>query len=264
MNSNPESEIPIVQPGKSFLLAVRFYATMLFMLFYWPLGVLVVMIICLCSSMLNPGEKHRTLGQLVIGKSLSSFVRILEWAGIIRIHDAGLIGKADMPGPLLIASNHPALWDAPLLIRRFLRVSCIMKAELLNNPLLRNGALFAGFLPNTPRLEMIHAALDRLKNNGRLLFFPEGTRTRNRDKGGILNRFRPGLALLASQSKAPVLPVFISSNSLYLQKGWPIWRLPPLPITVTIRVGDPMKIGEGESTRDFSRRLEELFRKELG
>jgi len=149
-----------------------------------------------------------------------------------------------------------------LVIRRFMQLSCIMKEDVLENPLLRNGALFAGFLPNSPRLKMIRLALDRLAGGGRLLLFPEGTRTRA--ENGVLNPFRPGLALLAKQSGAPILPVFISSESRYLQKNWPIWRMPDLPVAVSMRVGERIQIRPDEKVRDFSERLEGIFRKELG
>ena len=75
---------------------------------------------------------------------------------------------------------------------------------------------------------------------------------------------RPGLALLAKQSGAPILPVFISSDSRYLQKGWPIWRMPDLPITISIRVVERILIRPDEKVRDFSERVERVFRKNLG
>jgi hypothetical protein len=34
-----------------------------------------------------------------------------------------------------------------------------------------------------------------------------------------------------------VQTVFIDTNSPYLGKGWPIWRLPPLPIVFRARLG---------------------------
>lgn len=190
------------------------------------------------------------------------FIGVLEFFGIIRVSDGDLKQHANVEGPLLIACNHPALWDALLIIRRFVSVTCIMKQGLLENPLLRNGALFAGFLSNTPRLQMIRAGLERLARGERLLLFPEGTRTR--EENGKINPFLPGLALLAKQSGAPILPIFISSNSRYLEKGWPIWRMPDLPISISIRVGDQILSEPDEKVRDLSARLERIFRDELG
>jgi 1-acyl-sn-glycerol-3-phosphate acyltransferase len=80
----------------------------------------------------------------------------------------------------------------------------------------------------------------------------------------LINPFQPGVALLAMKADAPILPVFISSDSRYLQKGWPIWRMPQLPISISIRVGERIRILPDENVRDFSRRLEGVFRSGLG
>ena len=63
--------------------------------------------------------------------------------------------------------------------------------------------------------------------------FPEGTRTVTRP----LNRFRPGITLIAKLAQAPIQTVFIETDSPYLGKGWPIWRAPPLPIVFRVRLG---------------------------
>ena len=38
-------------------------------------------------------------------------------------------------------------------------------------------------------------------------------------------------------AQVPVQAVFIDTVSPYLGKGWPLWRLPPLPIVFTVRLG---------------------------
>jgi 1-acyl-sn-glycerol-3-phosphate acyltransferase len=113
-----------------------------------------------------------------------------------------------------------------------------------------------------PAGEAAGVLLACLSQAGRLLLFPEGTRTRR--ERCVINRFRPGLALLAKQSGAPVLPVFISTDSPYLGKGWPIWRMPELPVSISIRVGEKLVIFPEERVREFSERLEGSFRAGLG
>lgn len=232
------------------------------MVVFWPMSVVYILIISLITGIFLSQEAHRKLGQRSLGTTLGIFIGALEFLDIVRISDDELIRAAEMPGPIIMASNHPALWDAPLVIRRFVRVTCIMKEDLLENPFLRNGSLFAGFIPNSPRLKMIRMALERIAAGGRLLLFPEGTRTR--EENGAVNPFLPGLALLAKQSGAPILPIFITSDSRYLEKGWPIWKMPDLPISISIRVGDQIRIVPDEKVRDFSERLEGIFRTELG
>lgn len=232
------------------------------MVVYWPFWVLAMLSTGLLLRPFFSRERHRGIGQAMLGHGMDTFISGLETLRIIRVCDDELRGEQDRPGPLIIACNHPAMWDALLVIRRFVSVSCIMKTELLANPLLGSGASFAGFLPNAPRMKMVRSAIERLKSGGRLLLFPEGTRTR-RDSVGV-NGFRPGLALLAQQSGAPVLPVFITTDSRYLEKGWPIWRRPVLPICIRLKAGELIRIGPGEGSREFSARLEGIFRRELG
>lgn len=262
VNSNPNSENRPPIRGKSPVSVIRFFVAAIFTVIFWPLAVLFGLIISVASRFFLDVEAHRRFGRHALGTTMGIFIGVLEFFGIIRVSDGDLKQHANVEGPLLIACNHPALWDALLIIRRFVSVTCIMKQGLLENPLLRNGALFAGFLSNTPRLQMIRAGLERLARGERLLLFPEGTRTR--EENGKINPFLPGLALLAKQSGAPILPIFISSNSRYLEKGWPIWRMPDLPISISIRVGDQILNEPDEKVRDLSARLERIFRDELG
>ena len=241
---------------------VRYCLGLAFTVAIWTLGVISLLILNLITRPFLGRAEHRRLGQRSLAKSFGAFIGGLEFLGVVRISDGDLAKHSDSPGPLIIACNHPALWDAALVLRRFASVTCIMKQDLLRNPLLRNGALFAGFIPNSPRLKMIRMAQERMAEGGKLLLFPEGTRTR--EENGAVNPLQPGLALLAMKSAAPILPVFISSDSRYLQKDWPIWRMPELPITISIRAGERIHILPDESVREFSQRLERLFRDGLG
>ncbi len=262
MSSNFHPEISGGTAASRRRSPLRFYAGAVFMIIYWPFWVVAMLVTGLASRLVFSREKHREIGQAMLGHGMDTFISGLIFLRIIQVYDEGLRGGEEIPGPLIIACNHPAMWDALLVIRRYVSVSCIMKTELLANPLLGSSARFAGFLPNAPRMKMVRSAVARLKSGGRLLLFPEGTRTR-RDSVGV-NEFRPGVALLAQQSGAPVLPVFITTDSRYLEKGWPIARRPELPIRIRLRAGEMVRIGQGESVREFSERLEGIFRKELG
>jgi 1-acyl-sn-glycerol-3-phosphate acyltransferase len=65
------------------------------------------------------------------------------------------------------------------------------------------------------------------------VLFPEGTRTTH----WPLEPFRPGFTLIAKLAAAPIQTVFIDTESPYLGKGWPLFRLPPLPIEFSVRLG---------------------------
>lgn len=241
--------------------AIVFYVAAAFSLCYWLVGALFLYIFSTVTMPFMSPDAHRNLGHRTLAGLFRGFFNTLVWIGAVKIDDVVLDELADMKGPLVIASNHPSLWDAPLLIRRFITVSCIMKAEITNNPILRGGSRFAGFVPNHPKLEMIKKATSFLKQGGRLLLFPEGTRTRDASK--IVNPFRPGLALLSKSADCPVLPIYLHMNSAYMEKGWPAWKIPPMPIVVTVQAGELLHPQEEESTHTYSKRLEEHFREEL-
>lgn len=240
---------------------IRFVAAWLFSIVYWPAWVLCIMVISAMSAVMMQREARWRLGQRTITLAIGSYMQVLEWLGIIWVDDTALRQYADMPGPLIFACNHPALWDAPLIMRRIGRVLCVMKTDIGANPLLGTGARFAGYVPNSPRIRMIREAVKRLRQGERLLLFPEGTRTRREE--GLINPFRPGLALLAKKSAAPVLPIFIRTDSAYSGKGWPIWRLSEFPVSITFEVGDTLTIRPEECVRDFTTRLEDCFRRAL-
>jgi 1-acyl-sn-glycerol-3-phosphate acyltransferase len=65
------------------------------------------------------------------------------------------------------------------------------------------------------------------------VLFPEGTRTTQ----APINPFHPSFTLIARHAHAPIQTVFIDTDSPYLGKGWPLWRLPPLPICFAVRLG---------------------------
>jgi 1-acyl-sn-glycerol-3-phosphate acyltransferase len=145
---------------------------------------------------------------------------------------------------LIIVANHPSMLDALMLVARLPRATCIMKASLLRNIFLGAGARLARYVSNESPLAMVRQAVDALKQGGQLVMFPEGTRTTQQP----LNPFMPGVTLIAKLAKAPIQTVFIDTESPYLSKGWPLWKLPPLPIVFTVRMGqrfEPSKDADG-------------------
>jgi 1-acyl-sn-glycerol-3-phosphate acyltransferase len=65
------------------------------------------------------------------------------------------------------------------------------------------------------------------------VLFPEGTRTTQVP----INPFHTSFTLIARHAHVPIQTVFIDTDSPYLGKGWPLWRLPPLPICFDVRLG---------------------------
>lgn len=182
---------------------------------------------------LLPRSTGRRLGRWVIASVYAKFWLLARHTGMLRIESQALDALRDEAG-LIVVANHPSMLDALLLVARLPRSACVMKASLMGNPLLGPGARLARYIRNDSARGMIRLAVQDLRDGGQLVLFPEGTRTTQ----APINAFRPGFTLIAKLAQVPIQTVFIDTDSPYLGKGWPIWRLPPLPIVFHLRLGD--------------------------
>ena len=138
-------------------------------------------------------------------------------------------------GPVLLVANHSSLLDPPLVGGVAPRqLSFMAKAELFRVPLF--GALIRRLNARPVRLEgadagALRTALRVLQEGGVLLMFPEGTR----GPEGALREPKPGAAMLAVTSGAPVVPVFIQGSG----RAWPRGRTLPRPAKVRVTFGPP-------------------------
>ena len=179
-----------------------------------------------------PRERGKAIGRAGIARGYALYWRLARWSGMLRIESRALDALRDERG-LIVVANHPSMLDALILIARLPRGACIMKAGLMRNVFLGAGARLARYIRNDSPRKLIKLAVQDLKDGGQLVLFPEGTRTTQ----APVNRFRPGATTIAKLAGAPIQTVFIESESPYLRKGWPIWRLPPLPIVFNVRLG---------------------------
>ena len=185
-------------------------------------------VIAFVLNPLLPHPRGLELGRRAIAGGYRLFWWFAGVVGMLRM-DAQALDALRDEGGLIIVANHPSLLDAVMLVARLPRSFCIMKASLLRNPFLGAGARLAGYIRNDAGHGMVRDAIAGLREGGQLVLFPEGTRTTQQP----LNPFRPGITLIAKLAGAPIQTVFIDTDSPYLGKGWPLWRLPPMPIVFT-------------------------------
>ena len=158
-------------------------------------------------------------------------------------------GLANVPatGPVILACNHLSFSDSiftPLIVRR--RVTFVAKAEYFTGKGIK-GWLMRQFFSGTGTIPVdrsggraAQAALDTLlrvlRAGGVAGIYPEGTRSPD----GRLYRGKTGVARLALESGAPVVPVAL----LNTDEIQPTGRLMPKVMPVRMRFGEPL---------DFSR-----------
>lgn len=179
-----------------------------------------------------PAARGRVLGRRAIAAAYGWFWRVAAASGLLQMDARALLPLADERG-LVVVANHPSLLDALMLVAQLPRAACVMKAELLRNPFLGAGARLARYINNRSAHGMVSQAVAELRLGGQLVLFPEGTRSTEHP----VNPFGAAAGLIAKHAQAPVQAVFIETDSPYLGKGWPLWRLPPLPIVFTARLG---------------------------
>jgi cytidylate kinase len=147
------------------------------------------------------------------------------------------------PGALIIAANHASSADPPLLggfMNGWLDrpINWLGKRELLETPVIGWFMRQAAIHPVDRRsadVDAFRTAMRVLESGNLLAVFPEGTRSRD----GALQEVRDGVAVLALQSGAPVLPVGIADTDRF----WPRGQLLPRPgRRVTIRFGTPFRV----------------------
>ncbi len=183
-------------------------------------------------------EQGLRLGRAGIARGYRIFWAVARASGLLRMDADVLKPLADERG-LIIVANHPSLLDALMLVAQLPRSACVMKASLMRNPFLGPGARLARYVRNDSPRQMVRLAVNDLRAGGQLVMFPEGTRTTR----APINPLQPGFAVIARRAGVPVQVVFIDTTSPYLAKGWPLWRLPPLPIEFSVRLGRRFEAG---------------------
>ncbi|MDE2290857.1 MAG: 1-acyl-sn-glycerol-3-phosphate acyltransferase [Elusimicrobia bacterium] len=149
-------------------------------------------------------------------------------------------------GPLLVAANHVSMIDPPLvgLALSQVRLSRFMaKEELFRFPPLGRLLRRIGCIPldrGRGDVKAVREALEVLREGGCLTVFPEGTRARDGKPG----RPKPGVALLARQTGARVLPARVFNTTSL--RGTEPFR---------VRFGTPLPPPEpAEDSREADRR----------
>jgi 1-acyl-sn-glycerol-3-phosphate acyltransferase len=241
---------------KDHLGVVRLTLVTITSILCWSCGALFFLVMGL---LLLPFRRQgvEKLGQRWFKQALTIYVYILGGFGIADCEYTGFDKLRQQTGGYIVAPNHPAMWDVVFLLSKLDPMTCIFKASLIHNPFFFGGAMLAGLIPNAPAIRMVKRAVEVLGMGGRVLFFPEGTRTRKHE--GVLNPLQGSMGLVAKHSQLAVFPVFVQTNSDYLSKGWPVWRLPRKKSHLRMRVGEPLICGVDESVTDFNERLRACY-----
>ncbi len=114
----------------------------------------------------------------------------------------------------VIVANHQSMADIPV-VHGFLglKIKWIMKKELLSIPIFgmackKLGCIFIDRSNHETAIRSIREARKKLAKNASVLFFAEGTRSRD----GIVMPFKKGAFRFAVASRLPILPITIKET----------------------------------------------------
>jgi 1-acyl-sn-glycerol-3-phosphate acyltransferase len=182
----------------------------------------------------------------------------------------------ELTGPVVFVANHNSHMDTPVILRalpgRWRRRTAVAAATDYFYDKLRK-ALAVSLAFGTVPLDRNSGAgvgpgqtghLDRLiGDGGSLLFFPEGTRSRD----GRVGRLRTGAALLAAEHHLPIVPIYLSGTREAMPRGhrWMVFKTgrPGLRHPLEIRFGKPIATGAGERPGEVMERVR-VFLAECG
>jgi 1-acyl-sn-glycerol-3-phosphate acyltransferase len=226
-------------------------------------GLLALGLICLAWSVIAlpaylilPPRAGAAFGRAGISRGFYLYRLIITAIGAFRLDLSELESLRHEAG-LIFAPNHPQMIDAILLATCHTNIVCVMKAQLMRNIFLGAGSRLARYIANEPPRRMIEAAVAALKQGAVLLLFPEGTRSVRFP----INDFHLSVAAISKHAQVPVQALIIETDSPYLSKGWPLFRLPQFPITFKVRLG--RRFAPPSDARAFTRELETYFSQEL-
>jgi 1-acyl-sn-glycerol-3-phosphate acyltransferase len=220
-------------------------------------------VICLAWSVvalvcfpLLPRRSGIAFGRLGIMAGFRLYAWSLSAFGAYRLDLRALDGLRNGP-PVVLCPNHPSLIDALFILTRHPNLVCVMKKELLRNIFLGAGSRLACYIPSGQPRQMIKECIEELARGGSILLFPEGTRTTRVP----INPLTGSVGVIAKHAGVPVQVLIIETDSPYLSKGWPLFRVPSLPITYRVRLG--RRFDPPQNVAAFMEELDREFTREL-
>ena len=175
---------------------------------------------------------------------------------LYKVETSGLENLPET-GPAIIAPNHQSYVDGLFVALTysktrlystyfFAKLRSIIKRGFIRAFALRSNVIIMDINDNVS--EAIRKMAQVLREGGRVVIFPEGTRT----KDGMIAEFKQSFAILAKEMNVPVVPVAIRGAYEALK---PDATFPDFGAAINVKYLPPMTPNADESYEDFSARV---------
>lgn len=161
-------------------------------------------------------------------------------------------GKENIPTGrgFILCSNHAHNFD-PILVSIAMPgdIYWMGKKELVSVPVIGWIVKKLNMVPvdrDTVELSTIKTSLRVLKDGNTLGIFPEGTRVKEMD----IENAKPGVALISTKAKAPILPIFIEGNYKIFSKMF-------------VKIGKPIEFEDKYGTKPTNEEYKEMGQRVL-
>jgi len=152
-------------------------------------------------------------------------------------------GRSNLPkkGPFIMASNHISYADPVVMgvACNTVPIHFMAKKELFNVPFFHLWFKAVGCIPvdrNSKSSAPLKNAIQKLKKGKAIGIFPEGKRSKTDEPLSP----EPGIGLIVSKTKVPIIPLYISGTETAL----PIGKSTLTPCRVSAKIGKAVDIEE--------------------
>lgn len=213
----------------------------------------------------HPPTAYDLVGNNILTKSLRPLFYIFIRLYFKIFHKLKISGYKSYysKNSYIIIANHSSHLDTPLILSCFsldkvnkIRAIAALDYFFSKPPVRILSHLLCNLIPinrKTADLTSIEMISDFLNEGGSIIFFPEGTRTRN----GKINKFKPGISLLIKKTKAKVLPVYIKGTYDCMNYRMKLPRRVPLEI----KFGTPLTYDKlFKNKKEYDKIADRLYR----
>lgn len=178
-----------------------------------------------------PKDKQISEYANIVRSSWRFFINLIQKLDIVKIHYNNRAKLNNLSGKIVVAS-HPSFIDIIILISEIPNSVCLAKKDTLKNPLFRN-IVKSVYIINDIDLDLLKAESEQLLKQGfNIVIFPTGTRTKPYEK----LKLHKGSAVISLHSNAGIVPVKITTDYPFLQKGEPIYNVGKKPVNYFIDI----------------------------